>query len=143
MILNEIPSELIEYGIMIIGFCLIIVLILQQRRFRKPYQASSCVLTLAEQKFYRALQSALGDRTIILAKVRVADFISVKPNISGKAFWRYFSRISQKHIDFVLLDPKTFKTLSLIELDDRSHNTHERIKRDQFIKVISKKENTR
>ena len=127
-----------EYVTILISLLLLVIILLRKkRRFLEPYEAVTSLLTSAEQRFYRALQSILGEQVIILAKVRVADLMNVKSSISGKSFWKHFSRISQKHVDFVILDSQKFTTLCLIELDDKSHNNPERIKRDRFIDRIT------
>ena len=71
-----------------------------------------------------------------MAKVRIADVLKVRKDIPRKSFWGYFSKISQKHIDFVLVDTKDFTTLCVIELDDKSHARSDRIKRDRFVNEI-------
>lgn len=71
-----------------------------------------------------------------MAKVRVADLLKVRRSINKKHFWSYFSKISQKHIDFVLVDPQTFTTLCAIELDDKSHLNPDRMKRDRFVNQV-------
>ena len=71
-----------------------------------------------------------------MAKVRIADLLEVRKSIKQKYFWSYFSKISQKHIDFVLIDPQTFITLCAIELDDKSHLKLDRMKRDRFVNQV-------
>ena len=56
-----------------------------------------------------------------MTKVRVADLVEMNPKLKGKDFWKHFKKISQTHIDFVLLDPNSFETIMAIELDDNSH----------------------
>ena len=112
-----------------------IILIVLKRRI-KPYERLDSILTAPEQRFYKVLQSALGGRALIMSKVRIADLIKVRRTIARRNFWRHFSKISQKHIDFVLVDPRTFETLCLIELDDKSHARRNRVQRDQFVNRI-------
>lgn len=101
-----------------------------------PYDCAPSLLTPPEQYFYKVLSSVIQDRAIIMAKVRIADILRVRSDIPEKTFWRHFSQISQKHIDFVLIHPQTFETLCLIELDDKSHTKSDRIKRDRFVNQI-------
>jgi hypothetical protein len=39
-------------------------------------------------------------------------------------------------VDFMLVDPKTFKPILGIELDDKSHNRPDRQERDDFVNGI-------
>ena len=91
-----------------------------------PYERLTSVLTSvltpAEQHFYKVLSSVIKDHAIIMAKVRIADLVKVRRSIGKQYFWQHFSKISQKHIDYVLIDPDTFETICLIELDDKSYN---------------------
>lgn len=102
----------------------------------RPYERLNSILTAPEQYFYRCLLSLLKDRVLIMPKVRIADIIKVRRHIPQQYFWQHFSKISQKHIDFVLVDPQTFKTLCVIELDDKSHVRVDRMQRDWFINKI-------
>lgn len=108
------------------------------KRSAYPYQRLTSILTPAEQHFYKVLSSVINDRAIIMSKVRIADLIKVKSSVKRKHFWGYFSKISQKHIDYVLIDPTTFKTICLIELDDISHFRPRRSNRDKFVDRVMK-----
>ena len=120
------------------GLFLLVVVFLAIRTRGKAYEAVTSILTPSEQRFYKALRYALQDRAVIMAKVRIADILKVRKTIARKHFWRFFSQISQKHIDFVLLDPKDFTMLCVIELDDTSHIRPDRIQRDRFVNQIMK-----
>ena len=110
--------------------------LMAKRSYANPYQAVPNLLTPAEQRFYRALSSAMRGKAVIMAKVRVADLVTVRRGIPKAMFWRHFRKISQKHIDFVLLHPQDFTTLCLIELDDSSHAKPSRIARDRFVNQV-------
>jgi hypothetical protein len=59
----------------------------------------------------------------------VADVIHCPPDL-----WRRFGgAISQKHFDFVLAHPESFRVACCIELDDSSHEELSRRKRDAFL----------
>ena len=120
----------------VIAMLLLAAVFLVKKKAVEPYERVTSILTTPEQYFYKALSSALQGRVLILSKVRIADIIKVRRTVSRKHFWRHFSQISQKHIDFVLIDPKSFSTLCLIELNDKSHARHDRIKRDKFVNRV-------
>lgn len=129
-------QPLVVFGILIAAFTAIIFLLPDRRRAAVPYERLPSVLSPAEQRFYHVLSSVVRDKAIIMAKIRIADLLRVKRSMKQKHFWFYFSKISQKHIDFILINPITFKTICLIELDDKSHLQFSRSKRDQFINRV-------
>lgn len=49
---------------------------------------------------------------------------------------KYFGKISQKHVDFILCDPDTMNPLCGIELDDSSHISRKRQERDLFVERV-------
>ena len=132
----EIPftSQQLLIGGIILLFIVVVVLV--RSTSANPYQQLTSILTPSEQNFYKVLSSTVNGRAIIMAKVRIADLLKVRSNIKKKHFWSHFSKISQKHIDFVLIDPVTFKTICLIELDDKSHLRLGRSNRDKFVNRI-------
>ncbi|WP_309400319.1 DUF2726 domain-containing protein [Cerasicoccus maritimus] len=96
-----------------------------------PYSAVDRILSPAEELFSHALMEAIGDDWTALVKLRLADVLDV--TATGKAYMPAFRRISQKHIDFLLIDPETTAPLLAIELDDRSHLRTDRQERDAFV----------
>ena len=131
------PPEQLAIGMSIfIGLALLWVLWSCKKGQYLPYERLDSVLTPPEQYFYRCLISTLKDRALIMPKVRIADIIKVRRSVPRQYFWRHFSKISQKHIDFVLIDPQTFRTLCVIELDDKSHVRIDRMQRDWFVNKV-------
>jgi hypothetical protein len=100
---------------------------------RLPYGAVP-VLTAAERRFFLVLEGVLPKRCYLLAQVRLANLVHVKPG-SG-LFWKHFSPISMKCVDFVIVQRDTMTPLLVIELDDRTHTWTERRKRDQFVDEV-------
>jgi hypothetical protein len=82
------------------------------------------VLTDAELNFHDTLRTCLPPGTVLLMKVRLADFLHVTER--GDDYLRHFGRISQKHADFLLVDSQTFLPLLVIELDDSTHRRNQR-----------------
>ena len=98
------------------------------------YKKHKVLFTPAERSFLGVLNQAIEDNAVIFGKVRVADII--KP-ISGlpRSKWQVlFNKISSKHFDFVVCDKNNLSVLCVIELDDKSHNSKNRQKRDAFLK---------
>ena len=94
-----------------------------------PYSSRTHVLTPGERRFYQqGLKPAIGNRYLILFKVRLADVITVD-NWDSK----YGRKISQKHVDFVLVTPTTTRIVAAIELNDATHGSYDRQQRDDFL----------
>ena len=84
---------------------------------RKP------ALTPTERDFFIKLYAAAKTHYWVFAKVSLHDV--VKNN--EYAGW---SKIAQKHVDFVLCDPRDASVVLAIELDDWTHNKSNAQKRD-------------
>ncbi len=97
-----------------------------------PYVAADALLTPAERAFFGVLRQAAGGDFVLFAKVRLGDILQVERGVAGKRRFAAFGRISSKHADFVLCDPRTFRVAVVIELDDRSHLRPARRQRDEF-----------
>ena len=98
-----------------------------------PYEKKETLFTSAERAFLYALEQSVGNQYRITGKVRLGDIIHVRKGLSPSQQVSARNRINQKHIDFVLCDPRTLKIVGVIELDDRSHEQPERRKRDEFV----------
>lgn len=96
-----------------------------------PYEKIDQLCTKTELRFYQVLRDLVGDRFEIFSKVRIADLLKVKSGTRKRMSWQ--NRINCKHIDFVLCDRETLEPLVAIELDDRSHQRQDRVKRDEFV----------
>jgi len=51
------------------------------------------------------------------------------------AAWKqgFGGRISQKHVDFVLIDSRSTEIVLIVELDDKTHRRRDRSERDEFL----------
>lgn len=67
-------------------------------------------------------------------KVRISDILTPDVNKweKGSGWHWLFSQISQKHVDFVIVD-KQFNMVCAVELNDPSHQRPDRQKRDEFV----------
>ncbi|HEX8911874.1 MAG TPA: DUF2726 domain-containing protein [Humisphaera sp.] len=97
---------------------------------RLPYFPKEYLLSKGEQAFYRVLMHAVPGGMGISMKARLSDVIGCTA-----AGWRagFGAKISQKHVDFVIVDPVTTAILLVIELDDRTHELADRRARDVFV----------
>lgn len=89
------------------------------------------LLTATEAKFHSCLQTLTQGRCRIQIKPRLADvFDHAKGDSAG------FSRISQKHVDFLICRNDDWTPMLAIELDDDSHLRKERQERDMFVNAL-------
>lgn len=97
-----------------------------------PYQARPLV-SPAERSFFRVLDRAVGDRVLILVKVRLGDVLAARPGLSRGARAGAWNRIRRKHVDFVLCSRTNLAVLAAVELDDASHEAPARRDRDAVV----------
>lgn len=95
-----------------------------------PYTSRRSLLSDGELRFFSALHQAVGERWGISIKTRLADVILCPENLWKTPHGR---RLSQKHVDFVLYDRASASIAVAIELDDKSHERADRVKRDAFL----------
>lgn len=121
-------------GLLVLVVVLTLLSLLRKTRHRATvYGRQQYLFTKTEWPFMRQLMAEFERDYMVVAKVRMADLLKVKKMKSRKVWWQAFTRISSKHIDFVLVDPGTGRILCCIELDDPSHNRADRQGRDAFV----------
>ena len=112
-----------------IGFLILfLIIILYRKKNYYPYAARH-LLTKREYRFYLLLREVADEyHCIICPKVGVKDLLSVTDQ---KQYMKYFNKIAQKHVDFVICDQDLY-VLFAIELDDSTHETRDARKRDHL-----------
>jgi hypothetical protein len=95
-----------------------------------PYRVRDDFLSPTELSFYRVLAYVVGNRAVIFPKVGLAEIFFVSQPHENQ---NYRNRIIQKHLDFLLCDPKSMRPVLGIELDDSSHARSDRQARDEFV----------
>ena len=94
------------------------------------------ILTQNEMRNFRALdEAAKRNGYPVNMKLRLANIAT--PRNKDKQYMANFRRISQKHIDFAILD-KDLNVIAVIELDDSSHDTEKAKERDAFKESVLK-----
>ena len=88
------------------------------------------ILTQPEQRTYKSLLLAAGNQYQVMSKVRLWDIIWLINEPPERK--QHLSRLSCRHVDFLLCEPTTLKPLVAIELDDRSHQTPYAIEADRY-----------
>lgn len=103
------------------------------------YLKRTQVMNSSEFALYLALRNELGHKYIVLSKVRIEDFVGVDDRmLSERERYGLRSRIKSRHVDFLICDFKETRPLLAIELDGESHDTPERMERDQFVDDVYK-----
>lgn len=108
----------------------------QNYQIKYKYQIKKSVMTIAEGNFYKKLTSALHDNFIIVPQAHLSMIFN--HTIYGQNWRGAFSTINGKSIDFLIIKRDTFQPLIGIELDDSSHERHDRQKRDELVNEIFK-----
>ena len=126
--------------ILIIALLVVIVFVAKAIARKAPtpgfiYQLRPSFLTPAERSFYGVLCQAVGERYIVLAKVRVADVITPSKSPDRSRWQSAFNKISSKHFDYILCDPNTLAVEQVVELHDKSHKKSNRANRDEFLRA--------
>ena len=99
-----------------------------------PYYLQNSVFTYHESILFEILDEfCRKNNLVLLSKIRIADF--VQP-YKQRNFYQWFNRISAKHVDFLICQPKSYKPLLAIELDDYTHNYKNRRDRDEFVNQV-------
>lgn len=133
-VLGPLTEVFAVLGVLVIAIIALIIFLFRRgvKKPLYPYE-SRAVLTPAEQVFHKALMEAVPEDSILLSKVRLADFLEVTRE-AGEHRLAYFGRISQKHADFLLIDRESALPLLVVELDDSSHKNNQRTRESDVFK---------
>jgi hypothetical protein len=129
-IFSTVPLPLVIGVLMLIG---VIGAFIALKINESPYKATKYLFTKSERSFMEVLRQALPPELMIAPKVRVADVLHVGIQKKNKRYWRYFKKISSKHIDYILCRADNYEILAGVELDDASHDRKDRRERDKFL----------
>lgn len=100
----------------------------------ETYKRKEYLLTETEIKFYKVLKEITKELELkICPQVSLYEIIETYNK-------NEFNKISNKTIDFVITDTN-LKIKCCIELDDYTHNEHDRIERDNFLNALFNKIN--
>ncbi|MBI9046393.1 MAG: DUF2726 domain-containing protein [Anaerolineaceae bacterium] len=98
-----------------------------------PYRVRDDFLSYAELSFYKVLQKIIGENFVIQSKVRLADiFFVINPNQNFK----YYNKIIQRHLDFLICKSDTLQPIFGVELDDASHKRKKQQEKDRFLDQV-------
>lgn len=98
------------------------------------YTAKSLIMTRAESNFFRTLEKTVSERYYVFPQVHLSAIVDHKVNGQD---WRFaFRHINGKSVDFVLCDKVTLRPTYAVELDDYTHDSSDRRKRDVEVERI-------
>lgn len=110
--------------VLVAFICFALVFYVKQRQYnhpalRMPYALTKPFFQPSEKELFALLQQAVGERFLILCKVRVADVVEVTA-VPRRAYWyRAINRISAARFDFLLCNPQTLEPCCAIEMEQR------------------------
>ncbi|EIF9356860.1 DUF2726 domain-containing protein, partial [Escherichia coli] len=102
------------------------------------WQRQKTLLTEREVSFMKGLFRIVDmKRWYLCPQVRVADIVQLNGNIRPRSrqWWRLF-RMSQWHVDVVIVERRSFSIVAAVELDDASHLRPERRRRDILLEEV-------
>lgn len=102
----------------------------EKNHLRKTYSSKS-LLTDYEKYFYNIFKNNFSDIYLIIPQTNLATFI-----IKQKDFSKQYQNELYRNIDFGFFDKETLTPLLLIEINDNTHSTKDRIYRDKRVKEI-------
>jgi Protein of unknown function (DUF2726) len=88
------------------------------------------------QRLFHTLQRHYGPTGHVLAEVALNRLIYFPNSADRKRRARWWGRIAQRSVDFVILDPKSLHPMLAIELDDKTHLSAKREGRDTSVNTI-------
>jgi very-short-patch-repair endonuclease len=94
------------------------------------YSRRRYLMTQAENAFFKMLVDAVGTHANVFPQVRLSALLFRTQGIERRYWHAALARINQKSVDYVLCDKVTGEVLLVIELDDPTHDTTIRQKRD-------------
>lgn len=135
------------YGLIGLGVvCLIVYLIIKKFNSKNnsknknqssqvKYQSKQ-LMSEYEKYFYEILSKNFAQHYIIMPQVNLASIIE-----KIKDFPKQYQNELYRNIDFGVFDKNSMKPLLLIEINDKTHNQPDRIKRDLKVKEICNQAN--
>lgn len=91
-------------------------------------------MTSREEDFFKTLNEIFQDRWYVIPQVGLPSLLNHK--IKGQNWNGAFQHINRKTVDYVLLSKSDLSVVCAIELDDSTHDSSTRRKRDAEVENI-------
>ena len=94
------------------------------------------IMTHREEEAFRYLVRIFDQKFYVIPQVYLGSILNHE--IKGQNWQGAFQHINRKSVDYVLLNKETLKVVCAVELDDRTHDSEKRQKRDAEVERILK-----
>ena len=103
-----------------------------------PYQKIHTLLSPAERSLLGVIEKSLGSGYRVLSKIRLCDVVEVKKGLSRYAERRALHFSSTNYVEFLICRANDMSIRGAVELDDRTDNTPQGVRRDHFVDKVLK-----
>ncbi len=100
------------------------------------YRRKLYLVTRSELQFFKTLLSGVNQFYYVIPQVHLSTLLNHKT--WGQNWKGALSRIDRKSVDYVICSRENLVPICAIELDDKSHDRADRIKRDRWVEQILK-----
>lgn len=105
------------------------------------YRLNRTILNANEVAFLNALNAAVGDQAVILAKVNMLNVVNANDTVNKKQRFIATNRISRLYFDFLVCDPRTLQPRVVIELDNGKPLNKQKVERETILIKVCKSAN--
>ena len=98
------------------------------------YQLRKHLMTSREEDFFKTLNEIFKERWYVIPQVNLSSLLNHE--VKGQNWNGAFQHINRKTVDYVLLSKSDLSVVCTIELDDSTHDSPARRKRDAEVENI-------
>lgn len=98
------------------------------------YQLRKHLMTSREEDFFKTLNEIFKERWYVIPQVNLSSLLNHE--VKGQNWNGAFQHINRKTVDYVLLSKSDLSVVCAIELDDSTHDSPARRKRDAEVENI-------
>ncbi|WP_016955480.1 DUF2726 domain-containing protein [Catenovulum agarivorans] len=99
-----------------------------------PFQKRNTLYSAPEVAFMIKLEQAVGDQFRVISRVKLNDLLQPEGSVKPRAAQIAKTKASNKSLDFVLLDRKTFEPVAAIDLVNTESKQGYKAKPDWFVR---------
>lgn len=99
-----------------------------------PFQKRNALYSAPEVAFMIKLEQAVGDQFRVISRVKLNDLLQPEGSVKPRAAQMAKTKASNKSLDFVLLDRKTFEPVAAIDLVNTESKQGYKAKPDWFVR---------
>lgn len=110
------------------------LLAMKPARLPYKYRSKSHIMTKREEKFFLLLCDIFRDKCYVIPQIHLSALLDHR--IKGQNWKGAFAHINGKSVDYVLLRSRDLSVLCVVELDDSTHDTVERVERDREVEYM-------